>query len=134
VSRYRARGQALAELALTLPLILLLLLAMIEVGFLMSAKARQDGATLETARWAAAHPEAEPSDGAALFGLAGCEVESSEDGGAGTLTVHSTCEYQPLALHGFWEGLDIGSEASAATAPASPGASPSPAPSESPAP
>ena len=106
------RGQALVEFAIVAPVLMFMILAVAEVALLMAAKTTQDGATLELARWSAVHPD---DDGAALFGLDDCDVTTTPDTDAGTVTVHATCEYAPLALRGFWDGLDIGSEAVAAT-------------------
>lgn len=134
----RAAGQAIVEMALILPLLLFLLLGTLEAGMLVAQKARQDGATLEAARWAAAHPDEPATGGADAVGLGDCYVESDEDPDLGLITIHARCHYHPIALRGMWEGLPISSEASAAV-PAGrwapePSASPSAAPSASAAP
>lgn len=125
----RWEGQALIEFALIAPVAIFAALGFIEAGFLVNAKGEQDRATAVVADYAASHP-GESWQAVAAMTLPGCDVEEAPGGPPDVITITAVCHYDPVATYGLWDGLPIGSEASAAAAP-TPSPSPSPSPSGS---
>jgi len=105
------RGQALVELAVILPFVLFLILASIDCGMLLIAKAEQDRRTSVLAEWAAMHP-GESWNAVANQELKGCEVAVNEVA-HDLLQAASRCRYRPLTI-GTWADLPISSRAIAA--------------------
>jgi hypothetical protein len=123
------RGQALIELALALPLILLIVLGTVEISFALIAVAKQDRATSTLAQYAALHDD-DSWHAVAERELRGCDVMISQvlpD----LVKVEVSCPYQPKVFPG-WTGLRISSSEIAPRVPApSPPAPASLAPSGS---
>jgi hypothetical protein len=128
----KPRGQALVEFALILPVMMLIILGAIEAGFLVNQKGSQDRATAVVADWAADHPGDESWHAVAADQLPGCDVTVDEIGRPGIVTAAATCQYQPVATHGLWDGLPISSSESAVTSSPAPSASPEPSASVTP--
>jgi hypothetical protein len=121
------RGQALVELALALPLVLLILLGGLEAATLLVTKAHQDRATATVAAYAAGRPDDESWHSVAERELPGCDVTVDEPQ-PGLIEAMATCHYSPRILPG-WGGLPMTSRESAARLPI---ASPAPSPSTTP--
>ncbi len=111
----RDSGQALAEMALALPVLLFIGLGFIEAGFLLGTRDEQARNTGVVADYAAAHPDNNSWESVANRVLPGCEVEDESDPGHDVRTFRATCQYNPVATHGLWDGLPISTEANAAT-------------------
>jgi hypothetical protein len=110
-------GQALAETALILPVLLFAGLGFVEAGFLLGAKAAQDRATATVAAWAAGHP-GEPWAAVAAAELPGCDVTVAVATDPPDLvTASATCTYRPVVTRGLWDGLPISSTEAAAAWP-----------------
>jgi hypothetical protein len=118
-------GQLLVELAISLPILMLLFLGAVEAGFLLIEKAKQDRSTAVVADWAAMRP-GESWNTVANRELPGCDVTVSRD--PDLVEVGATCRYQPVVWGAFWDGLPISSQESAATAKKGNGPSPSDGP------
>jgi len=113
-SRRAQRGQAIAETALVLPVVLFTGLGFLEAGFLVAEKADQDRATAVLADWAAAH-HSEDWHAIANQELPGCAVavdESMPD----LVTATATCQYSGRVTRGILD-VSISSEESAAVRP-----------------
>jgi hypothetical protein len=124
------RGQALVELALALPLILLILLGGLEAATLLITKAHQDRATATVASYVAGRPDDESWHRVAERELAGCDVTIDKPQ-PGLIEATATCHYSPRILPG-WGGLPMTSRESAARLPiVSPTSSPSATPAAS---
>jgi hypothetical protein len=121
------RAQVLVELALAMPLILLLLLGAIESGFLLVAKAHQDRSTAVVAAYAASHSD-ESWHSVAEHELSGCDVTLTSPR-PDLLEVSATCQYHPVVLV-IWSGLPMTSRESSTSGP-SPSDSPAPSPAGS---
>jgi len=87
-------GQAAVELALVLPLLVLLLLGMVQVGLVVSDQVLLTHAAREAAREAAVTPTPEAARGAALAGAplepARLKVELTNDRGAARVSARLT--------------------------------------------
>lgn len=105
------RGQALVELALVMPIILLAGLGFIEAGRLVNTKADVDRSTYAVAETAADYPDDERWNAVAGRLLADCDADVHRDAMLATAT--ATCTYHPLIFSGF-DGISISSEESAA--------------------
>lgn len=103
----------LVEFALAFPVLMLMLLGSIDGGRLMIAKADQDHRTIVVAEWAAAHR----GDSIASTELPGCTVTLDDTTQPGIEHAGSTCTFEPIGLHGFWDGLQVSSEADAVVKP-----------------
>jgi hypothetical protein len=116
------RAQALVELAIMLPVLMLVALGFTEVGFLVVTKAHQDRATSTVAEYAATRHD-DSWHAVAAHELPGCDVTVNEPQ-PGLIEAVATCQYQPHVLPG-WSGLPMTSRESAtrASEPASPGPS-----------
>jgi Flp pilus assembly protein TadG len=134
--RYRSRGQALAEFALIAPVALFVALGFLEAGMLVNAKGEQDRATAVVASWTAEHPAEALGPSYALVvasaGLDGCDVDTSADDALGLVTTYATCTYAPRVTVGLWDGLPIGSAATAALPAPTPTPTPTPEPTATP--
>jgi hypothetical protein len=111
------RGQALIELALALPLILLIVLGTVEISFALIAVAKQDRATSTLAQYAALHDD-DSWHAVAERELRGCDVTISQvlpD----LVKVEVSCPYQPKVFPG-WTGLRISSSEIAPRTPTLP--------------
>ncbi len=134
---YRQRnGQALVELAVALPVLMLVALGFLEAGRLMVTKAAQDRDTATVAAWVAVHPSEAPGPVVGrLDSLRGCDLEVSLDDDLGIVTATASCRYEPLVTKGlrvFDNTVITSTEVFALTAPepsASSPSSPSPEPS-----
>lgn len=115
-------GQAIAEVALVLPLLLFMALGFVEAGLLINAKGDQDRATSVVASWAALHPGASWQPVAARL-LPDCTVSVAGES-PDLVTATATCHYHPKATHGLWDGLAISSSESAAAEPSPSGVTP----------
>jgi hypothetical protein len=110
-------GQALAETALVLPVLLFVCLGFVEAGFLLATKAAQDRATSTVAAWAAGHP-GEPWAAVAAVELPGCDVTVAVATDPPDLvTASATCTYRPVVTRGLWDGLPISSSEAAVAWP-----------------
>jgi hypothetical protein len=124
------RGQVLVELALALPLILLILLGGLEAATLLITKAHQDRATATVAAYAAGRPDDESWHSVAERELPGCDVTIDEPQ-PGLIEATATCHYSPRILPG-WGGLPMTSRESATRSqPVLPAPSPSASPGAS---
>lgn len=130
-SRTHSTGQAIAEFALILPVLMLMLLGAAEMGMLYAQRAAQDRATGVVADYAADHPGDDSWNAVAAHELAGCTVTVTTDS-LGIVTASSTCIYTPKVTAGLWQGLPIGSTADAETQTAEPSTSPEPSASVAP--
>jgi hypothetical protein len=106
------RGQALVELAVTLPFVMFLFLGAVESAFLLTQKAHQDRSTAVVAQWASSHP-GESWHSVAAHELPGCEVAIATPL-PDLLEAQVTCHYSPKVLV-MWNGLEMSSQESAAT-------------------
>lgn len=127
-------GQALVEMALVLPLILLIFLGALDGGRLLIQKADQDRRTATIATWAASRPGDESWHAIAESELHGCTVTLDDTGRPGIVHVGAVCTFEPIGLHGVWDGLLISSEASAVVLTPEPSPTPSSSPSPEPTP
>ena len=94
-----SRGQAIVEMALILPVFLLLTLGGLEVGRLEMSQGEQDRATALVAQWAAERP-AEDWHPLALASLPDCDVSVDTTDPKGIITVTSHCIYHAIATPG----------------------------------
>ncbi|MBA3583026.1 MAG: pilus assembly protein [Gemmatimonadetes bacterium] len=126
-------GQALVEFALLAPVLLFTILGGIEVAFLLTDRDAQARDTGVVADYAAANPDDASWHALAALRLPGCavEVDRNPPGPPGYVVASATCQYQPVATHGLWDGLPISTEAAAADNAPSPVVVPSPSPSPS---
>lgn len=109
-------GQALAEFALVLPILLFLVLATVESGMLVAQKGTQDRHTATLAQVVADHPDDDPAPAVDAL-LPGCEVTVEFQEDPDLVWALSTCQYAPIATRGLWDGLPISSSESAAMDP-----------------
>lgn len=123
-----SKGQTIVELALTLPFLLLLIVAGMEIANLMASKAQQDRQTAVVVQWAADHPGA-AWESVANVVLPGCDVDVFM-AGPDLLEATSRCQYHPIAP--LPTPLDWVRISSHSNAPMSP--TPQPSPSGSPVP
>jgi Flp pilus assembly protein TadG len=95
----RSRGQAIVEMALILPLLLLLTLGGLEVGRLEMSQGQQDRATALVAQWAAQRP-GEDWHALASHSLQDCVVTVDTTDPTGLITATSHCIYHAIATPG----------------------------------
>ena len=117
----RSRGQAIVEMALILPIFLLLTLGGLEVGRLEMSQGQQDRATALVAQWAAQRPT-EDWHPLASHSLPDCAVTVDASDPQGLVTATSHCIYHAIATPGGpLDGITISSTeqalGSAATSP-----------------
>ena len=106
-----ARGQAIVEVALTLPILLLVILGGTELGFLVSDRFTQTENTFTVATWAAEH-NGESWNSVANRLLPGCEVTMTTQ--HDLIDADVTCRYVPHVTSNFWDGLRIHTHGTAA--------------------
>lgn len=109
----RSPGQLIAELALSLAVILFIILGSVEVGFLIVEKLHQDRATAVVADYAAGHPD--DWHDVAERELAGCDVSLSSPL-PDVVEVSARCRHRTTAFPIF-DGLPISSRESAVVRP-----------------
>ena len=113
-----SRGQAIVEMALILPVFLLLTLGGLEVGRLMMSQGEQDRATDLVAQWAAQRP-GEDWHSLASHSLPDCEVSVDTTDPQGLITATSRCIYHAIATPGGpLDGITITSTEQALAGPA----------------
>jgi hypothetical protein len=119
-----SRGQAIVELALILPLLLLLTLGGLEVGRLELSKGEQDRSTALVAQWAAQRP-GEDWHALAYHTLRDCDVSVDATDPQGLITATSRCIYHAIATPGGpLDGITITSTEQALGSPAATAAAP----------
>jgi hypothetical protein len=117
------RSQAIAEFALLLPVLMLMLLGAVDVGFLFGDKFHQDRQTAVIAEWAADHP-GESWNSVSSHELPTCDVTVTRPS-RDLVEATAMCQHHSIFLPIL--SVPISSRESSTSAP-SPSASPEPSP------